>query len=634
MKRYFIACVMIFSFCSFGYAEKRTKVTGFVFQEDTTGVKAPVAGLLVKLNRPGEENTTTSTGYFEIPTSVDGYVGEKIIFHIEKKGWVIKIPANGAYNIPKFSNIIKAEIVLVREGDKSLLNHAQILAFLYDEVARLSKAKAEDRDSEFSKLLTEYSKRLKIKEKDLQQAIAGWIKNVKTPEEKALAAFHRRDFDETISEANKILQESVNIRMLKANALLAKLDYEAAVVEYKIVIHDAPTHADAINFIGLILLDLAKYEEALSHYDRYLPVLKIRYGENSPEVATGINNLALVLKEQGDYAGALEKHNEALKIDEAYFGRNHPNVAREFNNIALVLDAKGDYAGALEKYNEALKIDEAYFGRNHPDVAIDLNNIAVVLESKGDYAGALEKFNEALKIDEAYFGRNHPNVAIRLNNIAGVLYAQKKYEDALRLFSEALQIRKSYFGNDHPDIAVTLWWIAKVLSATGENLKSVEYYEQAFDIFNRFLGPDHSNTKTVAASRLRLLNQIGVGYTKQSKADSALLFLRQALPIAERLKEQEMLGNLYNDLGSAHKLKQEWPQARHWLEKSLSHNRALAGDSAAVLAHTYFHLAGVAQAEGQTPLSREYAQKSLALAERHKLADLMKEVEALLKQKR
>jgi tetratricopeptide (TPR) repeat protein len=97
-----------------------------------------------------------------------------------------------------------------------------------------------------------------------------------------------------------------------------------------------------------------------------------------------------------------------------------------------------------------------------------------------------------------------------------------------------------------------------------------------------------------ASDSLNLLNGLGVGYTKQSKADSALLFLRQALPIAERLKEQEMLGTLYNNLGSANKLKKDWPQARQWLEKSLNHNRKTHGDSAAVLAYTYFHLASVA----------------------------------------
>jgi tetratricopeptide (TPR) repeat protein len=91
---------------------------------------------------------------------------------------------------------------------------------------------------------------------------------------------------------------------------------------------------------------------------------------------------------------------------------------------------------------------------------------------------------------------------------------------------------------------------------------------------------------------------------------------------------------IFFNLGSANKLKQDWPQARQWLEKSFSHNRKTQGDSAAVLAYTYFHLAGVAQAEGQTDLSREYAQKSLTLAERHKLAELRAEAEALLKQKR
>jgi tetratricopeptide (TPR) repeat protein len=182
------------------------------------------------------------------------------------------------------------------------------------------------------------------------------------------------------------------------------------------------------------------------------------------------------------------------------------------------------------------------------------------------------------------------------------------------------------------------------------------------------LGPDHPNTKTVRQNKqeawwsslsekeqlfwrtqyflgqlsenpadtlkLVLLNQVSVGYLKQAKTDSALIYLQQALPLAQELEEQEMTGTILNNLGSAYKLKQDWPQARQWLEKSLSHNRKAQGDSAAVLAYTYFHLAGVAQAEGQANRSREYAQKSLALAERHKLTELRAEVEAFLKQKR
>jgi tetratricopeptide (TPR) repeat protein len=338
---------------------------------------------------------------------------------------------------------------------------------------------------------------------------------------------------------------------------------------------------------GQALFYLAAYDQAMQKFRRAYAIDSTAYGPNHSEVASRLNNIAGVLHAKGDYAGALEKYNEALKIDEAYFGRNHPNVARGLNNIAVVLKSKGDYAGALEKCNEALKIDEAYWGRNHPNVAIGLNNIAGVLRAKGDYAGALEKYNEALTIFEKFLGADHPNTQTVRENRDQAYFASLPAPQQWQLRTQRL---------------LAIW------KAPPEPL---------------FVGDS-----------LDLLNDLGAGYIKQSKADSALFFLHQALPIAERLKEQEMLGNLYNNLGSAYKLKQDWPQARQWLEKSLNHNSKTQGDSAAVLAYTYFHLAGVAQAEGQTNLSREYAQKSLALAERHQLADLRAEVEALLKQKR
>ncbi|MCI0690672.1 tetratricopeptide repeat protein [candidate division KSB1 bacterium] len=91
-----------------------------------------------------------------------------------------------------------------------------------------------------------------------------------------------------------------------------------------------------------------------------------------------------------------------------------------------------------------------------------------------------------------------------------------------------------------------------------------------------------------AEDSLGLCNGIGLGYVKQSLADSAISYLQAALSLAKRLNDQEMVGTLYNNLGSANKLKKDWPQVRQWLEKSLSHNRALAGDSTAVLAYTIF----------------------------------------------
>ena len=464
-----------------------------------------------------------------------------------------------------------------------------------------------------------------------------------------------------------------------AGVLKGRGDYDGALTKYNEALaiyeqywgHNHPKVAIELNNIAFVLNQKGDYRGALTKYDEALAIDERYFGRNHPKVAIRLNNIALTLKEKGDYDEAEAKYREALAIFEKFLGQKHPTVAIVLNNIGEVLRTKGDYNGALAKYNEALAIDERYFGRNHPDVAINLNNIALVLKEKGDYDQALAKYNEALAIDERYFGRSHPNVADRLNNIGEVLRVKGDYTTALAKYNEALAIDERYFSRDHPKVATRLNNIAFVLEKQGSFKLALAKYDSALAICEKFLGADHPNTRTVrnnrnraylaslpaqqqwqlrtqrllalwqampqplsASDSLNLLNGLGVGYTKLSKADSALLFLRQALPIAERLKEQEMLGMLYNNLGSAHKLKQDWPQARQWLEKSLRHNRAVVGDSAAVLAYTYFHLAGVAQAESQANLSREYAQKSLALAERHKLSDLRKEVEALLRQKR
>ncbi len=462
-----------------------------------------------------------------------------------------------------------------------------------------------------------------------------------------------------------------------AQVLADKGDYERALEKYNEALRifevyfdrNHPNVATVLNNIGLLLKAQGKYAEALEKYNMALRIVVASFGQNHPAVASKLNNIGEVLRAQGKYADAMEKYNEALHIDEACFGRNHPRVARKLNNIALVLLAQRNFDGALQKYNEALRINEACFGRNHPEVATLLNNIAGVLELKGDADGAFIKYQEALAINEQFWGRNHPDVAINLSGIARVLESKGDHAGSLAKLREALAINIKYFGHNHPNVAKRLHDIAFVLEKQGHFKEAVAKYDSALKIFETFLGADHPNTQTVrknrerafiaslppqqqwpirtqqqlailrkpprplsAADSLQLCNGIGVGYNKQGKGDSALYYLHQALQIAERLRDQEMVGTLYNNLGSANKLKEDWPQTRQWLEKSLRHNRRVQGDSAAVMAHTYFHLAGVAQAEGQTNLSREYAQKSLALAERHKLKELVEEVDALLQE--
>ncbi len=457
--------------------------------------------------------------------------------------------------------------------------------------------------------------------------------------------------------------------------LQAKGDYGGALEKYNEALticenafgRTHPNVATVLNNIAVVLHFKGDYSGALEKLTEALAIHKNYFGHNHPGVATDLNNIGGVLEAKGDYGGALEKYNEALTILRNAFGDTHPNIAKILNNIAGVLISQGDYMGALEKSSEALTIDELYFGRTHPNVATDLNNIGGVLESQGNYAGALEKYGEALTIDELYFGRTHPNVATDLNNIGGVLESQGNYAGALEKYGEALTIDELYFGRNHPQVAIRLNNIGEVLRAKGDYAGALEKYNEALTILTKFLGPDHPNTQNVRENmqqawwqslseterlhyqtqfyllhlndattgkadslRLALLNQIGAGYIKQQKPDSALIYLKQALPLAEKSNNLGQQGMVFNNLGSAHKSLQDWVEAQRWLEKSIAHNRALLDDSAVVLAYSYFHLAGVYHAQSQPDSARFYAQKSLALCEHHALAELQEKVRVLL----
>ena len=134
--------------------------------------------------------------------------------------------------------------------------------------------------------------------------------------------------------------------------------------------------------------------------------------------------------------------------------------------------------------------------------------------------------------------------------------------------------------------------------------------------------PDSTGTK------LSLLNFIGVGYIKQSKPDSSVIYLSQALPLARELGNKEMEGVILNNLGSAHKDLENWKEAEDFLQKSSEFNTALKGENAPVLAYTYFHLAGVMEGKKKKKRAKEYAEKARIIAEKNELTDLNEKINA------
>jgi len=619
--------------------------------------------------------------------------GVDLQIEVEKEGMVVIDPRDLAIRLAHNWTYQKPhEIYLCRKGALACLRSERMLNYVLREKIQ---AAIETKEQEFARrdVLAEEALRLGVSKDTLQIAVIEYKDRLRTSTDLYLRGLAFQDdaeeakdykikqeksdeaekyFRGAITKAERAIRQGEEEKQrvpeyynsLGLN-LFDKARYDSAAFYFAKADSMKPNDADRLNMWGLALFHLAAYDKAMQKFQSAYTIDSTAYGPNHTEVASRLNNIGEVLRAKGDYARALAKYNEALAIVEKSFGREHPNVATGLNNVGEVLSATGDYDGALAKYNEALAIFEKCCGREHPNVATGLNNVGEVLRAKGDYDGALAKYNEALAIFEKSFGREHPNVATGLNNIAVVLEAKGDYDAALAKYHEALAIDERYFGRNHPNVATRLNNVAVVLEAKGDYAEALKKYDKALAICTQFLGPDHPNTKTVAASRVRVLQsfpaterwryltqsylaqlsdtllqndrlalllQIGQGYFKQAKADSALIYVEQALQLAQKLNDQEMVGTILNNVGLTLKSLRRWPESERFLRRSAEHHRKVQGDSAAVLAYTYFHLAGVAQAEGQTPLSREYAQKSLALAEHHKLAELREQVQALLQE--
>jgi len=551
------------------HAVSQYRIAGRVIDADSVGIP------LAEVRIPGlDSQPTDSNGYFTflVPESkrkayfIKG--GVDLFIEVNKPGMVVLDPPGQKIRLPHDPDIQPLFIVVMCKKSSPLLVRSERML---DYILRGKiRAAIEVKEEEFARrdVLAEEAIRLGLSKEALVAAIEQYKDRLRTSTDlykRGLAA---------LDDANEAADYKKRVQKLaeaEENFRESIRKDERAVGKGREAESRLP---ESFYNLGLTFFQETRYDSAIIYFTKA--------DSTRPGDAEKLNMLGSALYEIAKYSRALQVLGRALEIDANTHGSNHPDVAIRLNNIAGVLKAQGDYVGALEKHNEALKIDEAFFGRNHPKVAIDLNNIAGVLKAQGDYVGALEKYNEALHIFETFLGTDHPNTRIVRDN-----------RDQLKW--ESLSEKEQWF------------------------LRTKYYLSQLKD----------TSVPKTENKKLALLNQTGVGYIKQAKGDSAVIYLEQALPLAQELGDKEMIGTILNNLGSGYKTARNWQQAEYYIRQCIRYNEALQGDSAAVLAYSYFHFSCIWQIKAQPDSVRYYAEKSQALAKKHGLNELLEEIRTL-----
>ena len=187
-----------------------------------------------------------------------------------------------------------------------------------------------------------------------------------------------------------------------------RIDYRKALEYFEKAVQLAPENAEYLNEVGLLLVELGQYDQAISNYEKALEIDIETLGPNHINIAKYWNNLGGAWKEKGEYDKAIEFYEKALESDIQISGPENSKVAIYWNNLGGAWRVKGEYDKAIEFYEKAFESGIQILGPDHPKVALFWSNLGVAWDSKGEYDKAIEFYEKAEASDLKNFGPNHP----------------------------------------------------------------------------------------------------------------------------------------------------------------------------------------------------------------------------------
>ncbi len=188
------------------------------------------------------------------------------------------------------------------------------------------------------------------------------------------------------------------------------------------VLKTQPDHPDALNLLGVVLMDQGKLEEAVATYRRLVAV--------EPDNARVLYNAGLALKRFGRFEEAIATYRRALAIE--------PDLAEAHNSLGAALAEQDEVEDAIGHYRRALALK--------PDHVRAHNNLGNALQRQGRLDEAVAAHRQALALE--------PDWAEGQTSLGNALRKQGKRDEAIACYENALTLK--------PDYAKAYYQLAKV----------------------------------------------------------------------------------------------------------------------------------------------------------------------------
>jgi tetratricopeptide (TPR) repeat protein len=221
--------------------------------------------------------------------------------------------------------------------------------------------------------------------------------------------------------------------LLLATTVRRNVVYQSALNLWTDALEKAPDRSRPHINLGLALVDLGRFDEAIEHY---AVALGRQLGKDeplryNPGNARAYTNLGVALARQGRTGQAIALYREVA--------RKFPNSFSIRSNLGALLAEQGQISEAIDHYRAAL--------RARPDTPETHNNLANALLALGRTEDAITHFRRAMRLK--------PDIPETHNNLATALAQQGKIEEALRYYTAAIGYQPDYF-EPHKNLAVLL----------------------------------------------------------------------------------------------------------------------------------------------------------------------------------
>lgn len=212
---------------------------------------------------------------------------------------------------------------------------------------------------------------------------------------------------------------------------------------------DPTSLAIALNGLGLVCKDLAKYDEARAAYRRALDLFGECDPPNDDWIATIYHNLGGIEHAAGKYEDGEPFARRGLDLRRR-IGAEDESVAADMAALAAILDARGNTDEAESLYREALAVFERDGATNAGEIAVNLNGLGALLAKRGRIDEAESLIARAVELKEGVLGARHPDVAVSLNNLGYVYRRRGDLSRAIATYGRAVEIFEAALGSEHP----------------------------------------------------------------------------------------------------------------------------------------------------------------------------------------